>query len=370
MIKLLAITFLSLTASVFGQLPSGETIGIDFASDNPVFGTPNDVDPANGTNFNKFDRDINDGVTAFFVGTLVDLSGNNVPGVTFRVRNNMGKRTGRTAVDGSSGPGAFNDATIYRDCYGGASVSSSSRADFGVLADDANLVMRFSGLDDDSTYTVSGGFDNNNDNFNTTWDIAGQSATTNSNGGNGYITLSGLTTDGSGNLEITVTKSSHLLVAGLTLRAEPLTNPDGNLNFPAAVPDAGYTFPNAFPGLSFSDLSSLDVLPSQPEKLFATDGDGVIWMIPDVTAANPTQVLFLDRTPEADSISSSAMNGIAFHPDFENNGYFYIVYISPSSGWTRLSRFTVADPQNISTVNNNTEHVLIEANFHSQPRLQ
>ena len=275
----------------------------------------------------------------------------------------MGKRTGRTAVDGSSGPGAFNDATIYRDCYGGASVSSSGRADFGVLADDANLVMRFSGLDDDSTYTVSGGFDNNNDNFNTTWDIAGQSATTNSNGGNGYITLSGLTTDGSGNLEITVTKSSHLLVAGLTLKAEPLTNPDGNLNFPAAVPDAGYTFPNAFPGLSFSDLSSLDVLPSQPEKLFATDGDGIIWMIPDVTAANPTQVLFLDRTPEADSISSSAMNGIAFHPDFENNGYFYIVYISPSSGWTRLSRFTVADPQNISTVNNNTEHVLIEANF-------
>ena len=86
-------------------------------------------------------------------------------------------------------------------------------------------------------------------------------------------------------------------------------------------------------------------------------------MIPDVTAASPTRVLFLDRTPEASSDSSSGMNGIAFHPDFENNGYFYIVYISRGSEWTRLSRFTVADPANITTVANSTEQVLIEANF-------
>ena len=68
--KLIPFTLLSLAASVFGQLQSGETIGIDFASDNPVFGTPNDVDPANGTNFNKFDRDINDGGDGLFRGHL------------------------------------------------------------------------------------------------------------------------------------------------------------------------------------------------------------------------------------------------------------------------------------------------------------
>ena len=55
----------------------------------------------------------------------------------------------------------------------------------------------------------------------------------------GYITLSNLTTDGSGNLEITVTKSVQLFIAGLTLTASsdvPDTllgdaNCDGVINF-------------------------------------------------------------------------------------------------------------------------------------------
>ena len=138
------------SASSNQERPSASTLRLI----TQAFGTPNDVDPAARTNFNSFDTDINDAATAAFAGTLVDLSGNSVPGVGFSVTNNLGKATGLTAVSGSSGPGLFNDATIFGDCYGGANVGNNSRADFGNLAADANLVLTFSGLSDDFTYTV------------------------------------------------------------------------------------------------------------------------------------------------------------------------------------------------------------------------
>ena len=89
-------------------------------------------------------------------------------------------------------------------------------------------MFTFSGLDDSLTYEVTGGYLHApaNANFNTTWDIDGQSATTDNVSGlpdAGYITLTNLATDGSGNLSITVTRSVQLFVAGLTITAlEPV----------------------------------------------------------------------------------------------------------------------------------------------------
>ncbi|MEP4077181.1 beta strand repeat-containing protein [Haloferula sp.] len=180
----------------------------------------NAVAPDPATNFNAFDAETLDGASAAFVGTLIDLDGDSVTGVGFSVTNNMGKTSGLTGVGGTSAPAPFDDATIYVDNYGGANVGNGSRPDTGTLPDGANLVFTFSGLNDSFTYTVSGGYDSDNNNFNTTWDIDGQSATTNSGGGDGFITLTGLSTDGSGNLEIMVTKSVQLFVAGVTLTAE------------------------------------------------------------------------------------------------------------------------------------------------------
>ena len=87
------------------------------------------------------------------------------------------------------------------------------------------MVFTFSGLDDNVTYQVTGGYlhVSPNDNFNSTWDADGKSATTANESGSpdaGYATLSGLSTDGNGNLEITATRSVQLFVAGLTLTVE------------------------------------------------------------------------------------------------------------------------------------------------------
>lgn len=202
---------------------TGESIGIDFASPNPVFGVDSSAAPAGGTNFNAFDVQTADGATAFFEGTLLNLNGESTS-VGFSVTNNMGKDSGLTGIAGSLGPAPFDDLTIAADIFGAANVGNANRADAGTLAADANLVFTFSGLDDTLLYRVAGGYlhSSANDNFNTTWESDGQSATTANTSGEseaGYITLSGLSTDGNGNLEITVTKSVQLFVAGLTLTA-------------------------------------------------------------------------------------------------------------------------------------------------------
>ena len=132
--------------------------------------------------------------------------------VGFSVTNNSGKASGLTGIDGAPGPAPFDDPTIGVDNYGGANVGNDSRADAGLLLEDGNFVFTFSGLDDSLGYEVTGGYLHGtaNDNFNTTWDISGQSATTFNTSGlpdAGYITLSDLNTNGAGNLEITVTKS-------------------------------------------------------------------------------------------------------------------------------------------------------------------
>ena len=143
----------------------------------------------------------------------------------FSVQNNSGKDSGLTGITGVAGPGIFNDATIFSDSYGGANVGNAARADGGTLAADGNFVFTFSGLDDSFTYDVSGGYDQDNANFNTVWEATGTAnaaigaVTTDGANGDGFATLTGLQTDGSGNLEITVTRTTQLFVAGLSLTA-------------------------------------------------------------------------------------------------------------------------------------------------------
>ena len=217
-------------------LALGDSIGIDFASPDAVFPDepPATSAPAAGTNFNAFDTATEDMATASFSGTLITLTGGTT-GIGFSVTNNMGKASSLTGIEGSPGPAPFDDATIGVDNYGAANVGNESRADFGVLLGEvedgivvseeaANMVFTFSGLDDSLAYEVTGGYlhSNPNDNFNATWDIDGQSATTANTSGlpdAGYITLTNLSTDGAGNLEITVTRTVQLFVSGLTVTA-------------------------------------------------------------------------------------------------------------------------------------------------------
>ena len=234
-----AVTITTAVVSAQTSLAVGESIGIDFASPSIVFGTTTTAAPAAGTNFNGFDIQTADTTTEAFVGDLIKLDGSTTT-VGFSVANNSGKDSGLTGVDGSVGPAPFDDPSIALDNYGAANVGNAARPDGGTLAADGNFVFTFSGLDDSLSYEVTGGYLHStpSDNFNTTWDIDGQSATTANTSGlpdAGYITLSDLSTDGSGNLEITVTRSVQLFVSGLTLTADTGGTLVGDVNLDGTV---------------------------------------------------------------------------------------------------------------------------------------
>ena len=235
-----AITLASATAQA--QLAIGDVAGFDFESPAPVFGDMS-VGTVASTNFNLFDTQTADGETVMQSG-FVDLTGAPIMGLGLEVTNNLGKDTGLTGVvSNTTTVSPFNETSIYSDSYGAANVGSDSRADFGPLTDESNIVLTFTGLDDELCYSVTGGGVFNNNNFDTVWTAGDVSATVDSTSDTGgeFVTLSGLATDGSGNLAVTVTRANvQILFTAVTIEATEKVddnfglgdvNRDGLVNF-------------------------------------------------------------------------------------------------------------------------------------------
>ncbi|NNM27957.1 MAG: hypothetical protein HKO57_00425 [Akkermansiaceae bacterium] len=114
------------------------------------------------------------------------------------------------------------------------------------------------------------------------------------------------------------------------------------VNLPATPPATALRIEEAFPGLTFDSPHGFCSVPGDPRKLFVTEGDGRVYLVPDITA-NPTnadKVLVLDITGQVNHDNNEkAFKGVAAHPDWVNNGYIYVTYNS-NVGTIRLSRFT------------------------------
>lgn len=97
----------------------------------------------------------------------------------------------------------------------------------------------------------------------------------------------------------------------------------------------------AFPGLSFNRPLDIQHAGDGTNRLFVVEQRGVISVFPndpDVAEAD----VFLDiRGRVNDSGNEQGLLGLAFHPDFENNGYFFVNYTASSPGRTIISRFQV-----------------------------
>lgn len=89
--------------------------------------------------------------------------------------------------------------------------------------------------------------------------------------------------------------------------------------------------------------SPVDIQNAGDERLFIVELEGNIKILnPDATV-NATP--FLNISSIVNSGGERGLLGLAFHPDYANNGYFFVNY-SNSSGDTQVSRFTVdtSDP--------------------------
>lgn len=98
----------------------------------------------------------------------------------------------------------------------------------------------------------------------------------------------------------------------------------------------------AFPDLTFEQ--PLD--PAWPDdgtnRLFVVEQPGRIWVIENDSATN-VRTLFLDITSRVDNAGwEEGLLGLAFHPDYAANGYFYVNYTAAGPDRTVISRFSVS----------------------------
>jgi glucose/arabinose dehydrogenase len=128
------------------------------------------------------------------------------------------------------------------------------------------------------------------------------------------------------------------------------------LAMPTAAPETSWQTADAFPIVTFNQPICLASIPGDTHRLFVCERLAKIQLIPDVAAAQPTKQLFLDlqqvvagRTPtetiENGPFDENGLLGLAFHPNYASNGYFYVAYtvrIAGGSFYQRIARFKVS----------------------------
>ncbi|MFS4467691.1 PQQ-dependent sugar dehydrogenase [Maribacter sp. 2210JD10-5] len=110
---------------------------------------------------------------------------------------------------------------------------------------------------------------------------------------------------------------------------------------PKDIPENAINLVNAFPNLSFSRPLDFQSPDDNSNRIFIAEQGGTIKVFPNdstVTEANS----YLDISNRIISSDELGLLGLAFHPDYENNGFFYIMY-TPSDDVSVLSRFKVSD---------------------------
>jgi hypothetical protein len=122
-----------------------------------------------------------------------------------------------------------------------------------------------------------------------------------------------------------------------------------------------YTLTDAFPNLSFLRPVDLQNAGDGTDRLFVVEQSGVIEVFANNSATTATSE-FLNISGQVVCCSELGLLGLAFHPDYENNGYFFVYYTT--DGGTpyraRLSRFQVGtDPDDVDET---TEKILLEFN--------
>jgi glucose/arabinose dehydrogenase len=115
----------------------------------------------------------------------------------------------------------------------------------------------------------------------------------------------------------------------------------------------------AFPSLTFENPVDLQHAGDSSNRIFVVEQEGRIRVFnnsPDV----PGSQVFLDITDRIVSGGEMGLLGLAFHPDYESNGYFYVNYTKPSPLQTRISRFKVS--QDANAADPESEEILLTFN--------
>ena len=115
---------------------------------------------------------------------------------------------------------------------------------------------------------------------------------------------------------------------------------------------------NAFPKLTFPQVVDIQTPADNTNRLFLISQPGKIYVIENKSDAEIKNE-FLDITSKVLYGGEQGLLGLAFHPNYVTNGYFYINYTTSNPRRTIISRFRV-DAGDINKADVNSEQILIE----------
>lgn len=113
-----------------------------------------------------------------------------------------------------------------------------------------------------------------------------------------------------------------VLVGQTILAAALIREPNSTLALPLEPYE--YTTVEAFPGLVFDQPVAIVSPPGETNRLFIVEREGRIQVITNLV--NPTKTLFLDITGPVDPTGEGGLLGLAFHPGYQTNRFFYVFY--------------------------------------------
>lgn len=102
----------------------------------------------------------------------------------------------------------------------------------------------------------------------------------------------------------------------------------------------------------------VDITHCGDNRLFVVEQNGYIWIVDSL--GNKSAQPFLDIDARVlSSGNEQGLLGLAFHPNYAQNGYFYVYYTKNNGGDTRVARFS-RDLVNANKADPNSEQIVLE----------
>lgn len=101
-----------------------------------------------------------------------------------------------------------------------------------------------------------------------------------------------------------------------------------------------------------------DITHAGDSRLFVTEKAGRIRIVQDGALLTTPFLNLVGRVAAGDGTVETGLLGLAFHPNYQSNGYFYVNYTVSNPLRTRIARFTVTGSANVADPN--SELVLLE----------
>jgi glucose/arabinose dehydrogenase len=127
---------------------------------------------------------------------------------------------------------------------------------------------------------------------------------------------------------------------------------------PTGNQEVSYRVANAFPNLSFDQPVDLQHAGDNSGRLFVVERAGVIRVFNNESSTENTSVFLDIRGQVDDRGAEEGLLGLAFHPNYESNGYFYVNYTASDPARTVIARFQVSE-QDHNEADTSTEQEIL-----------